>query len=610
MKKIKIFLASSNELKNDRIKFEKEINRKSRLWKDKKICFELQFWEEQTTKMSTTRSQDESNKKMQDCDIFVLLAYTKVGKYTKEEFDLALSIFEVKQQPQMFIYFKDGNLKVDVADSLLNFKKELDGIGHFPAEYNSFDNLWNQFNGELDRVITKIVSPNFIVSNRVDREEIETIEDLISHSLVDEALGKMRDVFEHDSAYTLIMKYSASLREAEGEHRRNIIDLSAWLERKQQITLSIIKLLKQLKATKQTVFNIQKNFSVSKEFKQLGNIKTKMIPIFPYLEENPLKIENVVFDYYTDNIYNKNNYNQFYSAINKYIADKKTIYNEAKPNLLDYNIVFREEDKQHYIELELGICGYIDFLAVNRNLDSQFIENSNQTSIKEKLQRLKVDKDPTSSRNDVPKQLGVSSIVITKDNYVVFQKRQKSEIASKMFHVSIAEGLQVYSSYKDFLDIEQSNRYHSIIDRSLSTALYRGLYEELGVETSEVNKLELLSIYFDYELQQPIFQTSSYLNISSSELSQYFKNSKGRDTLSEINKLNFIPNKLNDILLHVSTMEKKGKWSSHAIINIISFIERYYGNEIKLKTTLDKYFPNISNFYLGKQKYIERVRSI
>lgn len=129
-------------------------------------------------------------------------------------------------------------------------------------------------------------------------------------------------------------------------------------------------------------------------------------------------------------------------------------------------------------------------------------------------------------------------------------------------------------------------------------------------ETSEVNKLELLSIYFDYELQQPIFQTSSYLNISSFELSQYFKNSKGRDTLSEINKLNFIPNKLNDILLHVSTMEKKGKWSSHAIINIISFIERYYGNEIKLKTTLDKYFPNISNFYLGKQKYIERVRSI
>jgi len=68
MKTIKIFLASSNELKPDREQFEIGVSRKSKLWKAKNVSLELVIWEDLSVRMSTTRSQDEYNKKIEDCD--------------------------------------------------------------------------------------------------------------------------------------------------------------------------------------------------------------------------------------------------------------------------------------------------------------------------------------------------------------------------------------------------------------------------------------------------------------------------------------------------------------------------------------------------------------
>ena len=39
--------------------------------------------------MSETRLQDEYNKAVRDCDVFVSLFFTKTGKFTEEEFDMA-----------------------------------------------------------------------------------------------------------------------------------------------------------------------------------------------------------------------------------------------------------------------------------------------------------------------------------------------------------------------------------------------------------------------------------------------------------------------------------------------------------------------------------------
>jgi len=163
MKIIKIFLASSNELKPEREQFEIEVSRKNNLWKEKGIALQLVIWEDLTARMSSTRSQDEYNKRIEEGDLFVLLAYSKVGMYTEEEFETAFGAFQKTKKPFIFTYFKD--IDTDKEDSLEAFKNKLEDLGHFYATYSTFDNLWNQFNKELDRLLLADFEVNEIVQN-------------------------------------------------------------------------------------------------------------------------------------------------------------------------------------------------------------------------------------------------------------------------------------------------------------------------------------------------------------------------------------------------------------------------------------------------------------
>jgi hypothetical protein len=86
MQKIKLFLASSSELKEDREQFEIFLYRKCKAWFDRGIFLHLELWEDFLDAMATGGLQSEYNTALKDCDIFVLLAFKKVGKYTAEEF--------------------------------------------------------------------------------------------------------------------------------------------------------------------------------------------------------------------------------------------------------------------------------------------------------------------------------------------------------------------------------------------------------------------------------------------------------------------------------------------------------------------------------------------
>ena len=58
--------------------------------------------------MSETRLQDEYNKAVRDCDIFVSLFFTKTGRFTEEEFDTARSQFKKTGRPRIYTFFKDA----------------------------------------------------------------------------------------------------------------------------------------------------------------------------------------------------------------------------------------------------------------------------------------------------------------------------------------------------------------------------------------------------------------------------------------------------------------------------------------------------------------------
>jgi hypothetical protein len=159
----KLFLASSSELKDDREQFEIFINRKNNDWVAKGVFLQLVIWEDFLDAVSQTRLQDEYDKAIRDCDLFVMLFSTKVGQYTEEEFETAIGQFKSTNKPFVFTYFKDAEITVSNVNrkdlnSLLDFQEKLKALGHFYTVYKNIDELKFKFGQQLD----KLVSNGFI----------------------------------------------------------------------------------------------------------------------------------------------------------------------------------------------------------------------------------------------------------------------------------------------------------------------------------------------------------------------------------------------------------------------------------------------------------------
>ncbi len=169
MKTIKIFLASSSELKEEREQFRNFINDENERLETKNIKLKLVRWENFLDAISDTRLQDEYNKEISDCDIVLCLFFTKVGKYTAEEFDTAYQVFKDKGKPKIWTYFKKGSLDIDLITEEINtlfaFKKKIADLGHFYSEFTNIDNLLNKYRGQLDK---------FLLQYEEDAEDADT----------------------------------------------------------------------------------------------------------------------------------------------------------------------------------------------------------------------------------------------------------------------------------------------------------------------------------------------------------------------------------------------------------------------------------------------------
>lgn len=181
MTKKKIFLASSSELVDDRRQFEIFINRKNKAWVEKGVFLELVIWEDFLDAVSQTRLQDEYNRAIRDCDLFVMLFFTKVGKYTEEEFETAFGQFKATNKPFIFTYFKDAPISTGALDdgvlSLLQFKKKLGALGHFYTVYKNIEDLQLKFGQQLD----KLADSGFIEFKR-EKDDAPSPSIRISHS--------------------------------------------------------------------------------------------------------------------------------------------------------------------------------------------------------------------------------------------------------------------------------------------------------------------------------------------------------------------------------------------------------------------------------------------
>ncbi len=177
MKSIKIFLASSSELEGDRLQIERMLERKNRILRKRGIEFELIHWEYFIDTISKTRLQDEYNSALSKCDLFVLLAFTKIGEFSKEEFEVAYAHFRHSGAPQILVYFKNAAVKIheiplEEIKSLHEFKEAVHNIGHFPTRYESVEQLKNHLYDQLEKLY-------------VHQEDLDKVEDLPSNRNLD-----------------------------------------------------------------------------------------------------------------------------------------------------------------------------------------------------------------------------------------------------------------------------------------------------------------------------------------------------------------------------------------------------------------------------------------
>ncbi|HFA48450.1 MAG TPA: hypothetical protein ENJ95_05455, partial [Bacteroidetes bacterium] len=156
-KTLKLFLASSAELKEERNEIEIAIGRKNKILRKQNIFIDLMIWEDGKFIGNSFRSQDNYNLEIDECDYFVLLFYSKVGKFTKEEYERAKKRFDENGVPRIKIYQKNIDLPADLSrrdfNSRKDFMDELNEEEHFPEKYKNTDGLVRSLEKDIDKLL-------------------------------------------------------------------------------------------------------------------------------------------------------------------------------------------------------------------------------------------------------------------------------------------------------------------------------------------------------------------------------------------------------------------------------------------------------------------------
>lgn len=153
MEKIKIFLASSEELKRERLEIANLIGHMNLAMEDDNVRIYLVKWEYLDASMSVRHKQEEYNKVLEQCDICLVLFATKFGKYTESELKTAYERFcnEGNDIGKLAVFFKDSETETDELNEFKStFRDSYPKISavRFESELSlkkEFLNVWNVY---------------------------------------------------------------------------------------------------------------------------------------------------------------------------------------------------------------------------------------------------------------------------------------------------------------------------------------------------------------------------------------------------------------------------------------------------------------------------------
>lgn len=152
-KTVKVFIASSKELKVDREALRTFVSVENDRLIRKNLYVELVQQEYFIDSMVEDGLQSKYNEAITNCDIIITLFFTKVGPYTQQEFECAYESFIKTGKPQIYTYIKKGTVDMDTIDeevmTLLSFKKKLKELKHYPTEYKNSAELTQHFGRQI-----------------------------------------------------------------------------------------------------------------------------------------------------------------------------------------------------------------------------------------------------------------------------------------------------------------------------------------------------------------------------------------------------------------------------------------------------------------------------
>ena len=155
---LRIYLASSSELREDRDAFELYLRQRNDELRKQAIYLEIIRWENFLDAMSDTRLQDDYNKAVRSCDVFIALFFTKAGKFTDEEFNVAWGQFKASGKPRIYTYFRTPTVTatLDRKEDLLSLwaiQEKLKNLGHYQTNYDNTADLKLKFQNQLAQLI-------------------------------------------------------------------------------------------------------------------------------------------------------------------------------------------------------------------------------------------------------------------------------------------------------------------------------------------------------------------------------------------------------------------------------------------------------------------------
>lgn len=148
MKTIKIFIASSNELEKERVLMASLANELSTRLEKVGIQVIAVEWESLDASMNEEHKQEEYNEKLRECDMCMVLYWTKFGMYTEKELNTAYHEKIAGKNPQkVWVYFKEVNDPSKMpTEELKKFRDSFPTkYGHFYTPFDNFDTLKAHF---------------------------------------------------------------------------------------------------------------------------------------------------------------------------------------------------------------------------------------------------------------------------------------------------------------------------------------------------------------------------------------------------------------------------------------------------------------------------------